>query len=762
MTRTRQQKRDADAGIAPPAPAPAPKRKRRAKKLPPPIEPAAKAKLVRVLASEPFFLREISSALVYRDVTSLSLVDKGADALLSKPENSDAWKPFVTALDTWKSFGKIDEAQKSLMEQHYGFRKICATLATGTCVECGGGGAYINALSCERTCLGCWSCRDCGEHGTEGAQRSQMCSPGYAKTHFLITDTDIKKCAMLHIDDATKAHGLMNAKMRAILVRDAQKLAIARHGSLDAVEAVKAIRHAKSMETYRAKIEALEAPLADKIAAFEDRKAKAEDKYTAAMAAWKALTASDIANDILKAGPPPYRSFYESRPRAEGKYPKKPSDLGSSWNFLARNQRARCMQSVGEKYGLHKVAPAELTRRKDAPVFVVTESTDEAAIKEQFSSHGSVKGFGENIFEVTHRASPGCTIVVAMKCDLRKQATSCAPEKRSTVAGEYGASVGGSDQNHCLMLDDELTLIGMPGSCLYSDTACVWAQGEFIQLENLRLRTQPVDSPANRSPCLVLSGSGRTFLKDCIVELGPGGGMTVLTHSKCHFRNSTVVNFGTAPGSATLHFEDDATLEPPDLLLTGNTFAWHGPESIFPHGIFTGAETDEAQTEEFRRQLQDSQNTTTRARSRETRYVFLAVSRNDPAAPPVAIQPKQTARGLLGELLSSSGAPQIAAMAAGMALMANADANTPVSDLLAKLAKRSDIETSPLDGDVAAPWLYVASRPDAPRPHPLTTIGELEAPEPYVDTSMHGQYMPARKVLYLIDERTAAEPMVIE
>ena len=91
------------------------------------------------------------------------------------------------------------------------------------------------------------------------------------------------------------------------------------------------------------------------------------------------MTASKDPADLLKAGSPPYRSFYESRPRAEGKYPNKPSDLGSSWNFLARNQRARCMQSVGEKYGLHKVAPAELTRRKDAPVFVVTESTDEAA-----------------------------------------------------------------------------------------------------------------------------------------------------------------------------------------------------------------------------------------------------------------------------------------------------------------------------------------------------------------------------------------------
>ena len=152
---------------------------------------------------------------------------------------------------------------------------------------------------------------------------------------------------MLHIDDATKAHGLMNAKMRAILVRDAQKLAIARHGSLDAVEAVKAIRHAKSMESYRAKIEALEAPLADKIASWKDRKAKAEDKYAAALAAWTALTATKDPSNVLKAGARPWRSFHEYRPRAEGKYPKKPSDLGSSWNFLARNQRARTMHVVG-------------------------------------------------------------------------------------------------------------------------------------------------------------------------------------------------------------------------------------------------------------------------------------------------------------------------------------------------------------------------------------------------------------------------------
>ena len=99
--------------------------------------------------------------------------------------------------------------------------------------------------------------------------------------------------------------------------------------------------------------------------------------------------------------------------------------------------------------------------------------------------------------------------------------------------------------------------------------------------------------------------------------------MTVLTHSKCHFRDSTKINVGTAPGSATFHFEDDATLAPPDLVITGNTFAWHGPESIFPFGIYT-PHGGTSYLDGFRRQLARLQNTTIRARSRETKYVFLA------------------------------------------------------------------------------------------------------------------------------------------
>ena len=58
----------------------------------------------------------------------------------------------------------------------------------------------------------------------------------------------------------------------------------------------------------------------------------------------------------------------------------------------------------------------------------------------------------------------------------------------------------------------------------------------------------------------------------------------------------------------------------------------------------------------------------------------------------------------------------------------------------------------------------LAAQPDAPRPHPLTTIGELPASVPYVDTSEYGQHLPPRQILYLIDERTVADavPMVVE
>ena len=78
-------------------------------------------------------------------------------------------------------------------------------------------------------------------------------------------------------------------------------------------------------------------------------------------------------------------------------------------------------------------------------------------------------GIGENLFEVVHAATDSSTIVVDMRCDLRKMAKACAKDKASAVGREYNCTVGGTGQNATLMVHENLRFVGMPGSCIYSD-----------------------------------------------------------------------------------------------------------------------------------------------------------------------------------------------------------------------------------------------------------------------------------------------------
>ena len=190
----------------------------------------------------------------------------------------------------------------------------------------------------------------------------------------------------------------MNAKMRAISCA-AKKLAIARHLTRRR-RAVKQFA-APSRGTYRAKIEALEAPLADKIPRSKTAR-QGEDKYAL----------------LLPRGPPyqlrrtratcsrparPWRQFYESRPganevpvslcgnqpvgqrRVDGEALKFIShetvDLASSWNWPATKRE--CLQSLA-KIGLTS-APQGAPRLSGRAGLRRHGSTDEAAIG-QFSA----------------------------------------------------------------------------------------------------------------------------------------------------------------------------------------------------------------------------------------------------------------------------------------------------------------------------------------------------------------------------------------
>jgi len=304
-------------------------------------------------------------------------------------------------------------------------------LRSGACRECGGGAAYVNALSCERTCLRCWQTLGCGDHGVDGASRSQLCSVNYAKNRYMITDTDVKKIPILKVEDASKAHGLLGTKMNVMLVPDAVRLATIRHGSIDHVEAKKAIKHAKAMEKHREKEKVYKAEKAEYDAKVKELTAPARDRYNAAYAAWEAKKAEDA---VMAGAPPSYSMVLNVDtshiPKPETKYPGSGPKLDSAWNFLARNQRSRQLGLVHTRYGLHKSAPPALLAKSGGKVYVCTESTDLEAVAAKFACYGEVKGLGENLFEIIHDAHPGATVVVDMRCDLRKMEKACPQGER--------------------------------------------------------------------------------------------------------------------------------------------------------------------------------------------------------------------------------------------------------------------------------------------------------------------------------------------
>ena len=83
-------------------------------------------------------------------------------------------------------------------------------------------------------------------------------------------------------------------------------------------------------------------------------------------------------------------------------------------------------------------------RRFTPQVYVCTEATDLAAVEAKFASFGNVLGIGENLFEVIHDAHHGATVVVDMRCDLRKMATACAKEKGTSLSKHFGAAPCGT------------------------------------------------------------------------------------------------------------------------------------------------------------------------------------------------------------------------------------------------------------------------------------------------------------------------------
>ena len=505
---------------APPA---AKKAAKKAKKAPaPPVALPKQSPLVRILGHEHELLREVASYCAYRDVVALSLVDRGATALLT--EVDDVWKNFLGDCDDWDGYEKIAADQREMTERAYGVRRVCAALRSGACAECGHGATWFNVMTCARTCLRCWRCLDSGDHGTDGAAPSQLCSYSYAKDRYLITDKDLKGVAVLKVDDDTKAHGLMMTKMSVVLVADALKAAVAKHGSEDTLEAKKAVKRATAQLKHDAKVA----------------------EYQTAHKAWYAQPFGMKSMDDFP------------------KYPKSPPS-DTKWNFLARNQRCWDMMKVSERYGLWGCAPpAALTPTKRAKVYVVTDD-DAAVAKHKFAKHGDVQGAWSNIFEAAHDIDKsGSVLVVDKKCDLRLMEPACDEAKLSASVRDCGCTVGSTAQIHTLSLNTTIKVVGTPRGSVVSDHCALWisAPDVFVDLEGLRVRVEPNgDTPDTEdwSPCACFS-DGRVRAVRCSFASGPTTrGFTILAHSHMHFERCSVINeagLDRAGPSAAIHFNE--------------------------------------------------------------------------------------------------------------------------------------------------------------------------------------------------------------
>ena len=58
-------------------------------------------------------------------------------ALGAAPNTADVWRRYLSTreVDAWGGYEKIPEDQRSFVEKTYGFRKLCAALASGACTR---------------------------------------------------------------------------------------------------------------------------------------------------------------------------------------------------------------------------------------------------------------------------------------------------------------------------------------------------------------------------------------------------------------------------------------------------------------------------------------------------------------------------------------------------------------------------------------------------------------------------------------------------
>jgi hypothetical protein len=173
-------------------------------------------------------LLDIFSFLKPSEAIKWSQTNKTFASFLASKAADQIWERLLYSAEVDK-FGEYKEKlpahRRTQLEKHFSCRRVVSGLSSTVCSVCGAYAENFCIMTCTRVCQKCWACPDVGKEGI-AVQPMSLCAVGYAKTHYLLSDKDIK-CGLfcLEINDATKSHGLISPKMTIVLESEARKLA---------------------------------------------------------------------------------------------------------------------------------------------------------------------------------------------------------------------------------------------------------------------------------------------------------------------------------------------------------------------------------------------------------------------------------------------------------------------------------------------------------------------------------------------------------
>lgn len=371
-----------------------------------------------------------------------------ASFLASKPADQ-IWERLLYSAEVDK-FGEYEEKlpahRRTQLEKHFSCRRVVSGLSSTMCSVCGSYAENLCVMTCTRVCKKCWTSPGVGKEGLV-VQQMSLCAVGYAKTHYLLSDKDIK-CGLfcLKINDATKSHGLVSPKMTIVLESEARKLAEKKFNNVEGGLAAE--------KTSRAE--------------------KAKEK-------WEERKEATLKGEDLPKEPDSVRKEREK-------------DSPTWTNFVAANQAFITRSStISSEYGLYMSVytrtPSEMLTAL-ASVFVTRDTPEQVIAKHPHVTHALLDAgrckILTNLIDGVFVCVNGGTLLLDMECNLPTMAVEASASARTLLHGNN--VVGGQVQDHCINLYKDIKIEGTPRAHITSNRAIFYTHpGCILALHSIRM-----------------------------------------------------------------------------------------------------------------------------------------------------------------------------------------------------------------------------------------------------------------------------------